>query len=140
MSVEARTVLVVEDNSDHALLVQLAAERVDPSLDVHVAPDGREAVAYLSGEPPYDDRSTHPFPSLVMLDLIMPRLDGFGVLDWIGHQSGLRDLPVVVLTSSVNPGDESRAAAGGARAFHTKPADMEQLGATVRAIVERWLV
>lgn len=98
-----------------------------------------EAVAYLSGKAPYDDRSRTPFPALVILDLIMPRLDGFGVLDWTREQSGLEQLPVVVLTSSSNPGDEARAMSLGARAFLTKPADLDTLGDTVRDIVERWL-
>lgn len=136
----ARTVLVVEDNADHAFLVQLAARRVDPDLDVQLAGDGMEAVAYLSGKPPYDDRSRTPFPALIVLDLTMPRLDGFGVLTWVREQRGLETLPVVVLTSSINPGDERKALSLGAQEFHTKPADVSQLGDTVRAIVERWLV
>lgn len=139
MPAKARTVLVVEDNADHAFLVRLAARRVDPDLEIQVAPDGMEAVAYLSGKPPYDDRATYPFPQLVILDLVMPRLDGFGVLDWMGDQRGLERLPVVVLTSSDNPGDESKAMALGARAFLTKPADVDELGASVRKIVEQWL-
>lgn len=134
-----RTVLVVEDNPDHALLVRLAAERVDSDLDVRVAVDGRQAVAYLEGDDEYGDRTLHPFPRLVILDLIMPRLDGFGVLEWIRSQAGLRDLPVVVFTSSISPRDESRALKLGASAFHTKPADLSELGGQVRDIVSRWL-
>lgn len=139
MPATARTVLVVEDNADHAFLVQLAARRVDPNLDIRIAEDGMEAVAYLSGKPPYSDRSQTPFPALVLLDLTMPRLDGFGVLTWVREQQGLENLPIVVLTSSINPGDETRARKLGAQGFHTKPADLDKLGDTVRTIVERWL-
>ncbi|MGD8321135.1 MAG: response regulator [Gemmatimonadota bacterium] len=139
MPKQPRTVLVVEDNADHALLMRLAARRIARDLDVRIASNGREAVAYLAGDPPFTDRSHHPFPSLVILDLGMPLLDGFGVLSWIREQDGLGELPVVVLTSSVNPTDQRRARQGGARAFFTKPANMDDLGRTVEEIVERWL-
>lgn len=134
-----RTVLVIEDNPDHALLVRIAAERVDPTLDVRVAADGLEALAYLGGDGQYDDRRAHPFPRLVILDLIMPRMDGFGVLEWVRSRPELRALPVVILTSSVSPKDEARALRLGARAFYTKPADLDALGCQVRDIVKRWL-
>lgn len=139
MPQQRTTVLVVEDNADHALLVRLAAERIAPHVDVRIASNGLEGVAYLVGEPPFDDRAAYPFPSLVILDLIMPGLDGFGVLSRVGQDDRLAELPVVVLTSSVNPRDELRALEGGARAFFTKPADMDRLGDTVQEILERWL-
>jgi two-component system response regulator len=135
----AGAVLVVEDNPDHALLVRIAARRAFPTLDVHVVDDGRKAIGYLTGESPYDDRGRHPFPRLVILDLVMPGIDGFGVLQWIGHRPELKELPVVVFTSSINPGDEAKSLALGAVAFHTKPADLDELSTTVRGIVERWL-
>lgn len=134
-----RIVLVVEDNADHALLVQLAAHRAVPGLDVRIVPDGLHAVAYLDGKAPYDDRQVHPFPGLLILDLKMPRLDGFGVLEWIRARGDGRGLPVVVLTSSDSPRDQKRALQLGASAFHTKPADLERLGEQVRDIVARWL-
>lgn len=139
MSEERRILLVVEDNPDHALLVRLAAERVDRNLDVRLCSDGREAVDLLSGEPPFQDRRAHPLPDLVLLDLIMPRLDGFGFLKWVRGRPELKDLPVVVLTSSISPLDEARAKRLGASGFHTKPADVEELSEQVRSIVQRWL-
>lgn len=134
-----RIVLVVEDNPDHALLVRIAAKRAVPELDVRVAGDGLDALAYLDGKAPYADRVAHPFPDLVILDLVMPRLDGFGVLRWIRAQEAMMRLPVVVLTSSVSPRDEARAFELGASGFMTKPADLERLGGQVQEIVARWL-
>jgi CheY-like chemotaxis protein len=134
-----RTILVVEDNADHAVLVRLAARRVDPLLDVRIASDGVEAVAYLAGDSPFGDRLEHPFPELVLLDLAMPRLDGLGVLSWVATRPDLSHLPIVVLTSSASPGDEARSLAAGARSFHTKPADLTELGEQVRGVVERWV-
>ena len=134
-----RAVLVVEDNPDHALLMRLATERADPDLFVHVCVDGEEAVAFLSGAGPYTDRGRYPLPDLVILDQMMPRLDGFSVLGWLREQPHFRDLPVVVLTSSLNPRDEARALRLGASAFHTKRPHVEELGAQVRSIVKRWV-
>lgn len=131
--------LVVEDNPDHALLVRIAARKAAPDVDVRIAQDGLDALAYLAGREPYADRSAHPFPGLVLLDLVMPRLDGFGVLEWIRGQEGMGGLPVVVFTSSVNPFDERRALGLGAAAFLTKPADVERLEAQLRETVARWL-
>lgn len=133
------TVLVVEDNPDHALLIQLAAERTLPGLDVRVAENGEEAVAYLGGEAPYEDRRENPLPRLVILDLIMPKLDGFGVLEWISEQPDLEDVPVVVFTSSLNPRDEARSLELGARTFLSKPSTLDELGTLVQELVQKWL-
>jgi len=134
-----RRILVVEDNPDHALLVRLAAERFVPDLDVSVCADGGEAVDFLSGAPTHEDGADHPLPDLVLLDLIMPRMDGFAVLEWVRQQPALQRLPVVVLTSSISPVDEARALRLGATAFHSKAADLDKMGEQVRSIMKRWL-
>jgi CheY-like chemotaxis protein len=103
---------------------------------VRVAGDGNEGIAYLEGLPPYQDRGSHPFPELIILDLIMPNLDGFGVLEWLRDRKGVGRVAVVVLTGSVDPGHEGRCLALGVKAFHRKPADLEDLVSLVRDIVE----
>ena len=139
MAFQDRTILVVEDNRDHALLVRMAARNAFPDIDVRVAGDGREGVAYLAGTPPFQGRQAHPYPDLIILDLIMPGMDGFAVLEWIGNESVRVTPPVAVLTSSVSPNDQEKALALGAKAFHTKPASFEELTEVVRQIVEEWL-
>ena len=133
------TILVVEDDPDHALLVRLAVRRLFPEIDVRVAGDGREGIAYLAGTPPFQGRQSHPYPDLVILDLTMPEMDGFAVLEWIRAREDSPTLPVVVLTSSVNARDVDRALELGARAFHTKPGDPAELGRIVGEMVERWI-
>jgi len=131
--------LVVDDNADHAELLRVAGGRVAPQLSFHAAFNGQEALDYLDGVSPFDDRTLHPYPSLVLLDLMMPRLDGFGVLARLQMRRGTNRVPVVVLTSSLNPVDESRALALGADAFYSKPAGVEGLEALFEGIVGRWL-
>jgi len=133
------TLLVIEDVRDHALLVRVAARRALPGLDVRVAGDGREGIAYLAGTPPCQDRRSHPLPTVIILDLLMPDVDGFAVLEWLKEQRGIVRAPVVVLTSSENSDHERRSLELGARAFYRKPSDLESLGETIRAIVHEWV-
>lgn len=135
----SNTVLVVEDNEDHALLVRFAVERADASLDVRHVPDGEAALAYLRGDPPFADREAHPMPGLVILDLLLPGMGGVDVLEEAAGDLHLTAAPIVVLTSSMNPGDRGRALAAGAADYHTKPPDVASLGETVRDILRRWL-
>ena len=133
------TLLVVEDARDHAILVRVAARRALPGLDVRVAGDGREGIAYLAGTPPFQDRRSHPVPNLIILDLLMPEVDGFAVLEWIHQQPATARSPVVVLTSSENPEHEERSMALGAQAFYRKAAELEEMGEVVRGIEEGWV-
>ena len=133
------TVLVVDDNPDHALLVRLAARRVLPDLDVRVVEEGEGALAYLAGEPPFGDREANPLPGLVILDLLLPGLGGFEILEWVGGRDELRRVPLVVLSSSVNPNDRRRSLELGARSFHSKPPHVAELGETVGEILRRWV-
>mgnify|MGYP002623365043 FL=1 len=133
------TLLVIEDAKDQAILVGLAACRSHPGLLVRTAHDGYDGVAYLAGMPPFEDRREHPMPDLVILDLFMPEVDGFAVLKWIRGRPELEGLPVVVLTSSGNPDDESRARWLGADRVYRKPANLADLGKTVKEIVGAYI-
>lgn len=134
------TLLVVEDASDHAALIRVAARRAFPGLDVRVAGDGREGIAYLEGTPPFQDRRSHPFPDLVILDLIMPDIDGFGVLEHVRGKRWRDRFPIVVLTSSPDPTAGPRSLELGADAFYLKPSEgLEVLGDVVGEIVTTWL-
>jgi CheY-like chemotaxis protein len=133
------TLLVIEDARVDAMLSRVAARRSLPGLDVRVAGDGREGIAYLEGLPPFQDRRSHPFPDLVILDLLMPEVDGFGVLEWLQSRKATRQIPVVVLTASKDPTHEERSLGLGATAFHSKPGDPEGLAEVIRLIVEHHL-
>jgi CheY-like chemotaxis protein len=106
---------------------------------VFVVSDGEEAVAYLKGEGKYADRYEYPLPSLLLLDLKMPRKNGFEVLEWIREQPGLRRLRVVVLTTSDAPDDIDRAYELGANAFMVKPLERGQFLELTNAIKGYWL-
>lgn len=131
------TLLVIEDMQDQAILVGIAARRAHPGLDVRTAADGGEGIEYLTGV--VEGRTEHPRPDLVVLDLFMPRVDGFAVLEWLTEREEALDVPVVVLTSSCSVRDEIRAVEMGAASVYKKPEHVSELGDTVREIVHEWI-
>src|SRR5688572_6851101 len=88
------TLLVIEDARDQALLVGVAARRAHPGLEVEIADNGVDAIAYLRGIAPLQDPPAHAVPDLVILDLFMPELDGFQVLGWIREHFSPTPFPV----------------------------------------------
>jgi DNA-binding response OmpR family regulator len=80
----------------------------------------------------FADRAQYPLPSIMLLDLKMPFLDGFEVLSWIGSQSSLKKIPVLVLTSSAEERDRQKAAELGAKGYFVKPPTIETIRETMR--------
>ena len=117
---DTSVILVVEDREDDILLIRRAFDRASVTNPIQVVRDGEEAIAYLIGEGQYANRDEYPLPVLVLLDLKLPRKDGFEVLSWIRSQPGIRSLPVVVLTSSNQIRDVNRAYQLGANSFFVK--------------------
>jgi len=132
-------ILLVEDRGDDILLIQKAFARAQVDNPMQVVRDGEEAIAYLSGEGKFSNRAEYPLPWLVLLDLKMPRIDGFEVLKWIRKQPGLRSMIVIVLTSSEAIRDVNRAYQLGANSFMVKPLEFENAVAVSKLIQQYWL-
>ncbi|HYG21304.1 MAG TPA: response regulator [Verrucomicrobiae bacterium] len=133
------TILVAEDNREDAFLLERAVRRAQVRAALKFTTDGQEAVDYLAGTGGYANRLQHPFPTLMLLDLKMPRLDGFDVLDWIHRQPFVKRLPVIVMTSSQMAGDVNRAYDLGANSFVVKPMHLEGLDELIKGLKEFWL-
>lgn len=133
-------ILLAEDREDDVLLVRKAFQSAEMNCRVQVVRDGEQAILYLSGEGQFRDRKEFPFPDLVLLDLKMPRVDGFEVLRWIRQQPGIRNLRVVVLTASNQIRDVNQAYRLGANSFLVKPLDFENFVETSKALRQYWLV
>jgi len=136
---KADLILIAEDNEDHVLLLRRALQRGAVLNPVFVVNDGEETIAYLKGDGKYADRYEYPLPALLLLDLKMPKKNGFEVLEWIRQQPGLRRLRVVVLTTSDAPEDIDRAYELGANAFMVKPLEKRQFLDLTDAIKGYWL-
>ena len=138
--IERGTVLLAEDDPDDVLLTQLAFEKARLANPLQVVRDGEEAIAYLKGEGKFADRKCFPRPILLLLDLKMPKVNGFQVLEWLRAQSRQEALPVAIMTSSDHDPDVTRAYELGADSYLTKPPDAEALLALVQRLHAYWLI
>jgi CheY-like chemotaxis protein len=135
----SKIVLVAEDNPDDFFLFRRALDKAKFDSPVQRVEDGEEAIAYLAGQGVYDDRGKFPIPSLLLLDLKMPRRSGFEVLEWTRQHPIYKRLPVVVLTSSSQPEDVDRAYSLGANSYLVKPGDFNDLIKLSHAIDDYWM-
>src|SRR5436190_9904483 len=119
-------ILVVEDREDDVLITRKAFRDAFIDNPIRVVKDGEQAIAYLSGMGKYRNRSEYPIPALVLLDIKMPRINGFEVLAWIRDEEQFKTLPVLVLTSSNEIQDLRKAYALGATSFLVKPLDFKE--------------
>ena len=132
-------ILLAEDREDDILLIRKAFKKAFINNPLFVVRDGEEAIAYLKGEGKYFNRDEFPLPDLLLLDIKMPGVDGFGVLKWIRQQPSLSSLRVVVLTSSEDIQDVNIAYRLGANSFMVKPLDFENFLEMSRFLTSYWL-
>jgi len=121
--------ILIEDNENDVLLISRTLAKAAVPNPRHFVENGEAAIFYLMGVGPYADRKKYPFPGLVMLDLKLPGLTGFDVLQWIRQQPLLKELRVVVLTSSDEIRDANKAYRLGANSFLVKPLEFENVTA-----------
>jgi CheY-like chemotaxis protein len=136
---ESGNILVAEDDPTDAYFFQRAFKRAGLQVLLHFVRDGQEVIDYLQGTGTFADRAAHPLPQLVLLDLKMPRLDGFEVLEWVRKQPGFSGLQVVIFSSSGEPKDMNRAYGLGANWYLVKPHSIEELTALVGRFKKFWL-
>jgi two-component system, response regulator len=132
-------ILLVEDNPDDEALALRALKRSAPVEEVVVARDGVEALDYLFATGPYADRDGSAMPSLVLLDLKLPRIDGLEVLRRMRADERTRLVPVVVLTSSAEEQDLIDGYGLGANSYVRKPVDFARFTRAVEQLKLYWL-
>ena len=128
------TFLVAEDNENDVILLDNAFAKAGVTVPLNIARDGKEAIDFLK-----NCYATGVFPTLALLDIHMPKYDGFEVLQWIRKQPGLRRMIVVMFTSSSLSTDVNRAYDLGANSFLTKPMTPSELANVVTAVHKYWV-
>lgn len=118
---DRKLILLAEDFVDDASIIQVVLKQAGVENPVYVVSNGLEAIAYLGGEGPYSNRKKFPLPAVMLLDLKMPKRDGFDVLEWYKSQSNLRAMLIVVLTGNREFASVNRAYEMGAHSFLVKP-------------------
>lgn len=133
-------ILLVEDNADDEALTLRALQKNNLLNEIVVARDGAEALEYLFGEGSYEGRDIAQTPALVLLDIQLPKIDGFGVLKRLRAAEHTRYLPVVILTSSAEQEDILSGYGLGANSYIRKPVDFDEFIETVGQLGPYWLL
>ena len=126
--------LVAEDDPNDALLLHWAFKRAGVNTTIHFVSDGVETIDYLRGKQLFETVASSTLPGILLLDLDMPRMNGFGVLEWLRRHPHLRPYRVVVFSSSENAEDLVRATRMGADLCLAKTCDPMELANVVKAL------
>jgi DNA-binding response OmpR family regulator len=138
-STGSQTILLVEDEENDVAFMKIAMTKAGIASGLQVAEDGEQAIAYLGGRGEFADRSRHPLPALVLLDLKLPQIMGMEVLKWIRSQPGLDMTVVIILTSSQQRSDIHMACSLGANSYLVKPSNPLHLVELVGLVKHYWL-
>lgn len=134
-----KNILLVEDNDQDEKLILRALRKVNLANQVDVARDGQQALDYLFAEGEFSGRAGQPLPTVVLLDINLPRISGLDVLKRLRADSRTHLLPVVMLTSSDEEQDRLASYEDGANSFVRKPLDFGEFAETVARMGVYWL-
>jgi CheY-like chemotaxis protein len=133
-------ILLIEDNQMDVELTLDAFKEARLANTIQVAKNGQEGLDYMFGRGEYADRQKYPLPHLVLLDLKMPRVDGFEVLRQLKGTPLIKRIPVIVLTSSKEEGDRALSYDSGANSYLVKPVSFEGFAEVIRHVNSYWLL
>lgn len=132
-------ILVAEDDPNDQFLIKTAFKKIGVSDPVQCASDGVEAINYLKGIGEYADREKFVFPTFLLLDLKMPRMNGFEVLRFLKHHPHLVVIPTIVFTSSADQNDITNAYLLGANSYQIKAQTLDGLCRQLKILHDYWM-
>ncbi|MBP7652091.1 response regulator [Candidatus Dependentiae bacterium] len=140
MNGESLTILLVEDNEDHAEIVfrTFKTHRISNKL-FHVD-DGEKALNYLFEKNEYSDKTKYPTPNIILLDLRLPKIDGIEVLRNIKNDDKLKQIPVIILTSSDAEADVTKAYTNSVNSYIVKPLEYDKFVKLMENLGYYWLI
>lgn len=133
-------ILAVDDDQNDLLFLKAAFKFIGAPSDLHTVCGGKEAVAYLTGDGAFADRTQHPYPDFVLTDLKMPGTDGFDVLEFIRKRPESAVIRAVVLSGSRDNEDIRKAYLLGASGYLVKPGSPDDLRKIVKTLHDFWLL
>jgi CheY-like chemotaxis protein len=138
MNEKAETYLLVDDDENDIFFMEQSFRQTATRFEA--VRDGAEAVDYLTRKGKYKDHERYPLPTMILLDIKMPRMNGFEFLEWLRNESpaDLKLLPVVMMTSSAFDSDVNRAYKLGANAYMVKPINIDQFQERIKCLDQFW--
>ena len=139
MTISYKPLLVVEDSNEDFKMLQRLMRRMHVTNPIYRCVDGDEMLKFLYQQGNYQNTEVAPRPSVILLDLNLPGLDGRELLGRLKQDGSFKEIPIVVFTTSSNPSDIDLCYQKGANGYLVKPMDSQQLHKLVRAFVDYWL-
>lgn len=133
-----QTILVADDSENDLMLLRIAFRKAGIINVLQEVRDGEEAITYLKGHSPFADPANFPRPAVLLLDINMPKANGFAVLDWARTEPSLKHLRIIMMSASMRRTDVERALDLRADSFLVKPTDLNELIKMVRSLSD-WL-
>lgn len=140
MTCQPASILIVEDEEAHAQLTQRAIRKSGNANRIDIVSDGEQALDYLLNRGKYADKDHYPSPGLVLLDIKLPGIDGIEVLKQIKEHPLLRQIPVIMLTTSEREEDMARAYGQYANSYLTKPVGFKEFEEKIKQIDFYWMI
>jgi CheY-like chemotaxis protein len=138
LSMKNHKVLLVEDDINDVILIRRAFKKANMIEPIQIVENGEDAIDYLAGTGKFRDRKIYPLPSLILLDLKLPRKSGHEVLNWVKKQPKIKRIPIVVISSSKRSPDINRAYDLGANSYMLKPISFGVLLKKIKEIDKYW--
>jgi CheY-like chemotaxis protein len=138
MKTSRPTILLIDDDPNDLMFLRAAFKAAGHPFEIQSVNSGYEALAYLNGDAPYADRRQTPYPDLILTDLNMPGLDGFGVLEFLRKKPAFVVIPTIVLSGSQDNDDIRRSYLLGASAYHVKPSSPLELRRLIKTLCDYW--
>ena len=140
MRAEPIKILLVEDNPDHVMLIKTILEENNFLNEIYVVTDGQEALDYMYHRGKYADESKAPRPGLILLDLKLPKVDGFEVLSQLKSDPELKSIPIIILTTSSQDEEIVRGYALGANSYVAKPVKFSEFAEKIKNLHLYWVL
>lgn len=140
MQSNTTTFLLLEDDPNDVFFVEHEFKSAPAHIKLHSVRDGVEAIEYLEGKGKFTDRHRYPLPDIILLDLKMPRLNGFDFLQWLRHKApdNLSLIPAIVMSSSAVQSDIVRCYQLGANSYIVKPVNWDDFRKRIKALGLYW--
>lgn len=130
----SNAILIVDDDGDDAALLKRTVASLRPKASVQIVTGGRELKEYLDAENRFADRESFPYPALILLDLRMPEINGFELMEWLRNEPRHAGVPVIVISSFDRQKEIRKSYQLGARTFLNKPVKPETIREAIRAL------